>query len=60
MNGVSLKIHEWELLGQLGPDGAGKTTPIRMMCALVRPASGTALVAGRNITKGAAENPPQS
>ena len=48
---VSLTVREGEVFGFLGPNGAGKTTLIRVMCALLRPASGTVRVAGVDVLK---------
>ena len=44
--GVSLSIASGEMFGLIGPDGAGKTTSIRMMCGLLRPDAGTIRVLG--------------
>jgi ABC-2 type transport system ATP-binding protein len=37
---VSLEINEGEMFGLVGPDGAGKTTTIRIFCGLLKPDSG--------------------
>jgi ABC-2 type transport system ATP-binding protein len=43
---LDLAVRPGEIFGLLGPDGAGKTTTIRMLCALMRPSAGEARVAG--------------
>lgn len=48
---VSLAIEGGELFGLLGPNGAGKTTIINMLITLLKPTSGTATVAGFDITR---------
>ncbi|MBI4802432.1 MAG: ABC transporter ATP-binding protein [Elusimicrobia bacterium] len=50
VNDVSLEIPEGEVFGLLGPNGAGKTTLISMLSTLLTPTSGTAKVAGFDIT----------
>lgn len=37
---ISLEISEGEMFGLVGPDGAGKTTTIRILCGLLNPDSG--------------------
>ncbi len=51
VNEISFTVHEGEIFGLLGPNGAGKTTLIRMLTTLTPPTSGTARVAGHDITK---------
>jgi ABC-2 type transport system ATP-binding protein len=48
---VSFNVREGEIFGFLGANGAGKSTTIRMLCALMEPTSGTALVGGYDIEK---------
>jgi len=43
---LDLAVRPGEIFGLLGPDGAGKTTTIRMLCAVMRPTAGRAQVAG--------------
>src|SRR5437867_9471954 len=38
---LSLSVARGEMFGLIGPDGAGKTTAIRVMCGLIRADSGT-------------------
>ncbi len=48
---VSLEIHEGEVFGLLGQNGAGKTTIIHMLATLLKPTSGTAQINGYDIIK---------
>ena len=47
---ISFTVQSGELLGLLGPNGAGKTTTINMLATLLKPTSGTAEVAGFDVT----------
>jgi ABC-2 type transport system ATP-binding protein len=47
--GIDATIETGRLTGLVGPDGAGKTTLIRMMAALMTPTSGRIVVAGRDV-----------
>jgi ABC-2 type transport system ATP-binding protein len=51
VDGISLEIYRNEIFGFVGPDGAGKTTTIRMLCGLVRPDSGSAKILGFDLIK---------
>ena len=46
---VSFDVARGEIFGFLGSNGAGKSTTIRMLCGLLRPTSGTALVGGIDV-----------
>ena len=48
---LNLKIAAGEIFGLVGPDGAGKTTTLRMLCSLVDPTEGTARVAGHDVVR---------
>lgn len=48
---LSLAIRPGEIFGLVGPDGAGKTTTIRLLCAIMNPTSGRAKVAGFDTIK---------
>jgi len=41
---LSLSVEKGEMFGLIGPDGAGKTTTIRLVCGLLRPGSGNVRV----------------
>lgn len=46
VNNISFSVTRGEIFGLLGPNGAGKSTTFKMMCGLLRPTSGSALVNG--------------
>jgi ABC-2 type transport system ATP-binding protein len=46
VDGLDLSVQRGEIFGLVGPDGAGKTTTIRMLCAIMDPTEGRARVAG--------------
>jgi ABC-2 type transport system ATP-binding protein len=46
---LNLTIAAGEVFGLLGPNGSGKTTTIRMLCGLIAPTEGTAIVAGVDV-----------
>lgn len=50
VDGVSFEVSEGEIFGYLGANGAGKSTTIRMLCGLLAPTSGDAIVAGHRLS----------
>jgi ABC-2 type transport system ATP-binding protein len=48
---LNLTVHQGEIFGFLGANGAGKTTAIRMLCGLLLPSEGNGTVAGFDIWK---------
>lgn len=48
---LSLALYEGEIFCFLGSNGAGKSTAIRMLCGLLRPTSGQALVLGIDVAR---------
>jgi len=48
VRGVSFDVRKGEMFGLIGPDGAGKTTTIRMLCGLLRADSGVIKVLGKD------------
>ncbi len=51
VNRITFQVHEGEIFGFLGANGAGKTTAMRMLCGLSYPTSGKATVAGFDVYK---------
>ena len=46
---ITFEVHEGEIFGFLGANGAGKTTAMRMLCGLSQPSDGKAVVAGYDV-----------
>jgi ABC-2 type transport system ATP-binding protein len=55
VRGLDLQVRRGELVALLGPNGAGKSTTLRMLTTLIPPTSGTAEVAGYDVTTGQRE-----
>lgn len=51
VDNLTLEIKRGELFGLVGPDGAGKTTTMRLLTAIMEPSSGEAWVAGYSVLK---------
>lgn len=48
LSGITFAVRRGEMFGLIGPDGAGKTTLIRVMCGLLRPDEGEVRIAGQD------------
>lgn len=48
---LNVEIAAGEIFGLVGPDGAGKTTTLRLLCGLLDPTEGQAIVAGQDVSK---------
>jgi ABC-2 type transport system ATP-binding protein len=48
---LNLTVEQGEIFGLVGPDGAGKTTTLRMLCGLMDPSEGSAQVAGHDVAR---------
>jgi len=51
VDSLTLAIERGELFGLVGPDGAGKTTTLRMLAGILTPSAGDAVVAGRSLRR---------
>ena len=48
---LNLDVEQGEIFGLVGPDGAGKTTTMRLLCGLMDPTEGKAIVAGHDVSR---------
>ena len=51
VNRLTFEVHAGEIFGLVGPDGAGKTTTLRMLAGVLSPDGGSATVAGADIAR---------
>ena len=51
LEGIDLHVRRGEILGVIGPGGAGKSVLLKILCGLVPPDSGTVRVNGRNLAE---------
>jgi len=51
VDGLDLQVRRGEIFGLVGPDGAGKTTTMRMLCGVLDPTGGAASVAGYDVLR---------
>ncbi|MFQ5813542.1 MAG: ABC transporter ATP-binding protein [Anaerolineae bacterium] len=53
VRGIDLAVQRGEIFGLVGPDGAGKTTTIQMLCGILTLSAGSATVAGVDVVQDA-------
>ncbi len=53
LKGVNLTVRRGTMMALLGPNGAGKTTIVRILSTLLKPDSGSVIVAGHDVVKDA-------
>ena len=55
VDGLTFSVRRGEIFGLVGPDGAGKTTTMRMLAGVLAPDEGSAVVAGFDLNRDAEE-----
>jgi len=55
VDGIGFQVRRGEIFGLLGPNGAGKSTTFKMLCGLLPPSEGKALVLGIDLRRAAAK-----
>ena len=51
LKSISFRVKKGTIFGFLGPNGAGKTTTQKILCTLLKPTSGNAIVMGHDVVK---------
>jgi len=59
VDAVTFTVKRGEIIGCVGPNGSGKTTTIRMLCAVLAPSGGSARVLGLDVAREAEKLRPQ-
>lgn len=51
LDGLTFSVEEGEIFGLVGPDGSGKTTCLRILCGLMEPTAGRAVVLDHDVAR---------
>ena len=51
IDGLNLRVDEWEIVGLMGPNGAGKTTAFNCITGFYKPSQGQVYYKGEDVTK---------
>src|SRR5687768_14103567 len=51
VDGLNIEVSRGEIFGLVGPDGAGKTTTLRLLCGLMEPTEGTIEIDSLDVSK---------
>ena len=49
VDGLNIEVNKGDIFGYLGPNGSGKSTTIKMLCGLIVPTSGDAMINGLSV-----------